>query len=52
MALSGRAVLEQAGRADELRGRLHEILSDANEDPPRFQATSSYVVATMRRGAA
>ncbi|HEX4356484.1 MAG TPA: hypothetical protein VH141_03130, partial [Pseudonocardia sp.] len=48
MAVSGFAVLQRHGRADELRGRLREILEAANEDPGAFRLTSPYVVATVR----
>jgi SAM-dependent methyltransferase len=51
MAVSGMAILEQLGRVDELRDRLHRILAAANEDPSGFRVTSPYVVATLRRTA-
>lgn len=53
IAVNGMAILEQLGRADEvrnqLRERMHGILTAANEDPLHFSVTSPYVVATMRR---
>lgn len=54
MAVTGRAILGQLGKAqevgDQMRERMHAILTAANEDPPRFSVTSPYVVATMHRG--
>jgi ubiquinone/menaquinone biosynthesis C-methylase UbiE len=57
MAVSGIAILELMGRADDevrdqLRARMLEILTAANEDPAGFSVTSPYIVATMRRVAA
>jgi SAM-dependent methyltransferase len=48
LAVTGVTILERLGRADALRARLHDILSEANEDPAAFQATSRYVVVTLR----
>jgi ubiquinone/menaquinone biosynthesis C-methylase UbiE len=47
MAVTGMAVLEELGQADELRERLARILTEGNEDPRAFQASSRYVVATL-----
>lgn len=49
MAVSGVAVLEQLGQAEALRDRLRRILTEGNEDPRAFNATSRYVVATLKR---
>ena len=48
MAISAFAVLARHGRAEELRGRLREILDVANEDPAAFRLTCPYTVATVR----
>lgn len=47
LAVAARPVLERAGRAEELRGRLLEIYEEANEDPSAFRVTSRYVVAEI-----
>jgi SAM-dependent methyltransferase len=49
MAVTGIAVLEQLGQAEALRKRLHHILTEGNEDPNAFRATSGYVVAILKR---
>jgi hypothetical protein len=49
MAVTGIAVLEQLGQAEALRNRLHHILTEGNEDPGAFRATSRYVVAVLKR---
>ena len=49
MAVTGIAVLEQLGQAEALRKRLHHILTEGNEDPNAFRATSRYVVAILIR---
>ena len=49
MAVTGMAVLEQLGQAEEVRANLRRILVDGNEDPGAFRATSRYVVATLSR---
>ena len=49
MAVTGIAVLEQLGQAEALRNRLHHILTEGNEDPNAFRATSRYVVAILKR---
>jgi SAM-dependent methyltransferase len=48
MAVAARPILEDAGRADELREQLLELYEDANEDPSAFRVTSSYAVAVIR----
>lgn len=50
MAVTGMSVLGPLGEADALRARLHRILTDGNEDPSAFRATSRYVVNALRRG--
>jgi hypothetical protein len=49
VAVIGIAVLEQLGQAEALRKRLHHILTEGNEDPNAFRATSRYVVAILKR---
>ena len=49
MAVTGIAVLEQLGQAEALRKRLRRILTEGNEDPTAFRATSRYVVAILTR---
>lgn len=50
MALMSRQVLAQHGVDDApLLARLVEVLSEGNEDPAAFRATSSYVIWTLRR---
>jgi hypothetical protein len=49
MAVTSIAVLEQLGQAEGLRKRLHHILTEGNEDPNAFRATSRYVVAILKR---
>jgi SAM-dependent methyltransferase len=49
MAVTGIAALEQLGQANALRERLARILTEGNEDPMAFRATSRYVVATLKR---
>ena len=50
MALSARAVLEPAGRFDEVYERARAVLADGNEDPAAFRVTSRYVILTLCRG--
>ena len=50
-AVTGMAVLERLGQAEEVKGRLRGILIEGNEDPNAFRSTSRYVVATLRRSA-
>jgi SAM-dependent methyltransferase len=47
--VEARSILEPAGRWSELHAAAVEAYNGANEDPPRFQLTSHYVVATARR---
>ena len=49
MAGTGIAVLEQLGQAEALRKQLRHILTQGNEDPNAFRATSRYVVAILTR---
>jgi hypothetical protein len=54
MAVSGAAILEMMGKADDevrdqLRTRMVEVLAAGNEDPAGFSVTSPFNVATMRR---
>jgi hypothetical protein len=49
VAVTGIAVLEQLGQAEALRKRLHHILTEGNENPNAFRATSRYVVAILKR---
>ena len=49
MAVTGIAVLEQLGQAEALRKRLHHILTEGNQDPNAFRATSRYAVAILKR---
>jgi SAM-dependent methyltransferase len=48
--IAARAALEPRGEVQAVRDRALEIFETANEDPSGFQVTSSYVVATARRG--
>ena len=43
------ALLEGAGRVDEVREGMRRIYLEANEDPDGFRITSRYVVAEMER---
>lgn len=47
MAVSGLRILEQAGKAEQLRAQLLTILQGANEDPAAFRTTSRYVIARV-----
>jgi SAM-dependent methyltransferase len=49
LAMSARPIVEEAGRADELRDGLLRLHEEANEDPEAFRVTSRYVVAEIRR---
>ena len=49
MWLEARAVLEPAGRWDEVRDDTLAFFTAANEDPTGFQVTSDYVVVTATR---
>jgi hypothetical protein len=46
---AARAVLEPAGRWEDLASRAIEILEAANEDPTAFRTTSVYLIATIER---
>lgn len=46
---AARAILEPAGRWEEVAGRGIELLEAANEDPTGFRATSGYLIATVER---
>lgn len=50
MALSARAVLEPAGRFDEVHRQARALLADGNEDPSAFRVTSRYVILSLCRG--
>jgi SAM-dependent methyltransferase len=45
---AARAVLEPAGRWEELTSRAIETLEEANEDPTSFRTTSGYLIATVK----
>ena len=47
--VAARAVLEPAGRWEDLAGRAIEMLEAANEDPTAFRTTSGYLIATIDR---
>ena len=49
LAIAARPVLEEAGRAEEIRDEMRRIYLEANEDPSGFRITSRYVVAEMER---
>jgi SAM-dependent methyltransferase len=49
LAIAARPVLEEAGRAEEVREGMRRIYEEANEDPAAFRLTSRYVVAELRR---
>jgi SAM-dependent methyltransferase len=49
VAINGRRIVEQHGDGDALRNRLVAVLSEGNEDPAAFRATSRYVVHTFSR---
>jgi SAM-dependent methyltransferase len=49
LAVAARPVLEEAGRADEVREGMRRIYEEANEDPDGFRITSRFVVAELRR---
>lgn len=50
LAVAGFSVLERVGGSEALHARLLGILEDGNEEPDGFRVTSTYVVATARRG--
>ena len=43
------AVLEQAGRAEEVRAGMRRIYEEANEDPEGLRITSRYAIAELTR---
>ena len=45
MAMSGLALLDQAGKGEQARAHLLSILQKGNEDPSAFRATSRYIIA-------
>jgi len=49
LAVAARPVLEQAGRADEVREGMRRIYLEGNEDPDAFRISSPYVAAEIRR---
>jgi SAM-dependent methyltransferase len=49
LAIAARPVLEEAGRAEEVREGMRRIYLEANEDPDAFRITSRYVVAELKR---
>jgi SAM-dependent methyltransferase len=49
LAIEARPVLEEAGRADEVRQGMRRIYEEGNEDPDAFRLTSRYVVAELKR---
>jgi SAM-dependent methyltransferase len=51
LAIAARPVLEEAGRADEVREGMRRIYEKGNEDPEGFRITSRYVVAKLTRPA-
>jgi ubiquinone/menaquinone biosynthesis C-methylase UbiE len=51
LAVAVRPILEQAGRAQELRDGLLRLYEEANENPDAFRITSRYVVAELTRPA-
>jgi SAM-dependent methyltransferase len=51
LAIAARPILEEAGRADEVREAMRQIYEEGNEDPSAFRITSRYVVAELTRPA-
>jgi SAM-dependent methyltransferase len=49
LAIAARPVLEEAGRADEVREGMRRIYEAGNEDEDGFRITSRYVVAELKR---
>lgn len=49
MSVAGRALLERAGTAAEVRERALEVLRAGNEDPGGFRVTSRYRVIAITR---
>lgn len=52
LAVAGRAVLEPAGRWQELNERMAAMVAAANEDPLAFRTTSHYSIVTVTPPAA
>ena len=48
MAVLGMSVLERQGQTQEIKARMLDVLTAANEDPDGFRVTDHYVVATVR----
>jgi SAM-dependent methyltransferase len=51
LAIAARPVLEEAGRADEVREGMRRIYEEGNEDRDGFRITSRFVVAELTRPA-
>jgi SAM-dependent methyltransferase len=49
LAIAARPVLEEAGRAEEVRDGMRRIYEGGNEDPDAFRITSPYAIAELRR---
>lgn len=49
IAIATRPVLEQAGRAEEVRAGMRRIYEEANEDSEGLRITSRYAIAELRR---
>jgi hypothetical protein len=49
MAVTGFRVLQQLGKDDEAGVRLLAVLTEHNEDPTAFRATSRYVLFALSR---
>lgn len=49
MTASRQPALQQLGQAAALRKRLHDILTEGNQDPNAFRAASRYAVAILKR---
>ena len=49
LAVTARPLLEEAGRAEEVREGMRRIYEEGNEDPDAFRVTSPYVVAQLTR---
>jgi hypothetical protein len=49
MAITGRALLEQQGRWDDVRRRALDVLAEGNEDPSAFRVTSHYRILALTR---
>jgi SAM-dependent methyltransferase len=50
IAIAARPVLEEAGRAEEVREGMRRIYEQGNESEEGFRITSRYAVAELRRG--